>query len=133
MRISDWSSDVCSSDLITRFKYKLYDRIVAISACIGEVLQDSGVPAEKVRVVRSAFTPEAITPLTREQLRIEFGLPADAFVIAVVAQLIRRKGHSVLLDAMPRLLAAIPKLQVLFSGQESLHAELSTTLPARNL
>src|SRR3546814_4391681 len=74
MRISDWSSDVCSSDLsrrgpeilgaiagrlhgvpiiysrrndhhespaITRFKYKLYDRIVAISACIGEVLQDS--------------------------------------------------------------------------------------------
>src|SRR3546814_8566397 len=95
MRISDWSSDVCSSDLITRFKYKLYDRIVAISACIGEVLQDSGVPAEKVRVVRSAFTPEAITPLTREQMRIEFGLPADAFVIAVVAQLIRRKGHSV--------------------------------------
>src|SRR3546814_6510418 len=34
---------------------------------------------------------------------------------------------------MPRLLAEIPKLQVLFFGKGSLHDELSTTIAARNL
>lgn len=110
--------------LLTRFKYRLYDRVVAISAAIGGVLQDSGVPAAKIRVVRSAFNPEPVTPLSRDALRAEFGLPADAFVIAIVAQLIRRKGHAVLLDAMPRLLEKIPNLQVLFFGKGGLQDEL---------
>lgn len=121
------------SPLLTRYKYKLHDRVIAISAAIGEVLQASGVPAQKIRIVRSAFTPEAITPLTRAQLRAEFDLPADAFVIAIVAQLIRRKGHAVLLDAMPRLLAEIPKLQVLFFGKGGLRDELSAAIAANKL
>lgn len=126
-------NDHHESPVITRVKYKLYDRVVAISAAIGDVLRDSGVPAEKIRVVRSAFTPEAVTPLTRAQLRAEFGLPADAFVIAIVAQLIRRKGHAVLLDAMPQLLKTIPNLHVLFFGKGSLQGELAATINARGL
>ncbi|NGY05405.1 glycosyltransferase [Solimonas terrae] len=129
-------NDHRESPLVTRFKYRLYDRVVAISAAIGKVLEDSGVPPAKVRIVRSAFTPEPVTPLSRDALRAEFGLPADAFVIAIVAQLIRRKGHAVLLDAMPRLLAEIPTLQLLFFGKGSLHDELqarasSTALAGR--
>lgn len=118
---------------LARLKYRLYDRVVAISACIGQVLADSGVPAEKIRVVRSAFTPDAITALSREALRAEFGLPADSLVLAVVAQLIRRKGHAVLLDAMPQLLAVEPKLRVLFFGKGALHEELAASIAARGL
>lgn len=126
-------NDHHESPLITRFKYRLYDRVVAISAAIGDVLRDSRVPPSKIRVVRSAFHPEPVTPLSRDALRAEFGLPADAFVIAIVAQLIRRKGHAVLLDAMPRLLKAIPNLHVLFFGKGGLQAELEQQIAAAGL
>jgi glycosyltransferase involved in cell wall biosynthesis len=126
-------NDHAESPLIAGIKYKLYDRVVAISACIGEVLKDSGVPQAKIRVVRSAFKPEPVTPLSRDALRAGFGLPTDAFVIAIVAQLIRRKGHAVLLDAMPKLLREIPKLQVLFFGKGALQDELQQRIAAENL
>lgn len=126
-------NDHPESPLLTWAKYRLYDRVVAISACIGEVLADSGVPREKIRVVRSAFTPDAGTPLSREAMRAEFGLPADSIVIGVVAQLIRRKGHAVLLDALPALLEVEPRLRVLFFGKGSLHDELASTIAARGL
>lgn len=126
-------NDHAESPLITWFKYRLYDRVVAISACIGEVLADSGVPREKIRVVRSAFTPDHGTPLSREAMRAEFGLPADSVVIGVVAQLIRRKGHAVLLDAMPALLEVEPRLHVLFFGKGGLQDELAASIAARGL
>ncbi|NKF21656.1 glycosyltransferase family 4 protein [Solimonas marina] len=126
-------NDHYESPAITRYKYRLYDRVVAISQCIGDVLKDSGVPPAKIRVVRSAFTPEAVTPLTRDALRDTFGLPRDAFVVAIVAQLIRRKGHAVLLDAMPRLLRDIPNLHVLFFGKGGLQDELQQRVDADQL
>ena len=126
-------NDHAESRFVTRFKYRLYDRVVAISACIGEVLAESGVPRNKIRVVRSAFNAEQAVPLSRDALRGEFGLPADSFVIAVVAQLIRRKGHAVLLDAMPRLQAAIPQLRMLFFGKGGLHDELQASIHQRGL
>ncbi|MFT4047680.1 MAG: glycosyltransferase [Solimonas sp.] len=126
-------NDHYESPFVTRFKYKLYDRVVAISAAIGDVLADSGVPASMIRVVRSAFDAEAVTPLTRDALRDEFGLPRDAFVVGIVAQLIRRKGHAVLLEAMPRLLDAIPNLHVLFFGKGGLQTELEQQIARANL
>ncbi|WP_020650453.1 glycosyltransferase [Solimonas variicoloris] len=126
-------NDHYESPRVTRFKYRLYDRVVAISAAIGQVLQDSGVPAGKIRVVRSAFTPDPVTPLSRDALRETFGLPHDAFVIAIVAQLIRRKGHAVLLEAMPRLLQAIPNLHVLFFGKGGLQQELEQQIVGAGL
>lgn len=126
-------NDHAESPLITRIKYRLYDRVVAISAAIGAVLQDSGVPPSMIRVVRSAFAPEAVTPLSRDALRAEFGLPRDAFVIAIVAQLIRRKGHAVLLDAMPRLLREIPNLHVLLFGKGALQDELQQRVTSENM
>lgn len=114
-------------------KYRLYDRVISISAAIGEVLAQAGVPREKLRVVRSAFMPEAVSPISRDALRAEFGWPADSFVVAVIAQLIRRKGHAVLLQAMPQLLAAIPDLRVLMLGKGPLQDELQQSITAQNL
>ena len=126
-------NDHHEAKLVTRFKYRLYDRVVAISACIGEVLADSGVPLAKIRVVRSAFSPDTAPPLSRAALRAEFGLADDSIVIGVVAQLIRRKGHAVLLDALPALLDIEPRLRVLFFGKGGLADELGASIHARGL
>lgn len=118
---------------VTALKYRLYDRVVAISACIAQVLRESGVPEQKIRVVRSAFTAEATTPNARDILCGGFGLPLDSFVIGVVAQLIERKGHVVLLNAVPKLLRELPQLQILLFGKGALEPRLREQIAAAGL
>jgi glycosyltransferase involved in cell wall biosynthesis len=61
------------------------------------------------------------------------GVPADALLVGVVAQLIPRKGHRFLLEALPPLTAAQPRLHVLFFGQGSMEAELRARITALGL
>ena len=106
-------------------KYRLHDRVIAISEGIGEVLLGEGLPAQKLRVVRSAVDPAPFSQTCdRGRFRQEFGLRAGSPVIGVVAQLIRRKGHRILLQALPALLADSTNLRVLFFGKGSLEMEI---------
>ena len=99
-------------------KYRLHDRVVAISEGIGQVLLSEGLPAEKLRVVRSAVdTRPYQQPADLPWFRSEFGLPEDALTVGVVAQFIARKGHRFLLEAMPGLLKRFPNLHLLFFGK----------------
>lgn len=102
-----------------RRKYRLYDRVVAISEGIRRVLVAEGVPASHVACVRSAVDTQQYRP-GREALgwfRGEFGLADDELTIGMVAQFIARKGHQTLLDAMPAVIAAQPRVRVLLFGQ----------------
>ena len=47
----------------------------------------------------------------------EFGLTDDALLLGVAAQLIPRKGHDVLLAAMPAILAEQPRARLLLFGR----------------
>jgi glycosyltransferase involved in cell wall biosynthesis len=110
---------------LVAWKYRLHDRVIAISEGIARVLRDEGLPASKLRVVRSAvdarpYAGERDPARCRESL----GLAPDALAIGVIAQLIVRKGHRVLLQALPELLAAHPRLQVYFFGKGPLAGEL---------
>ena len=106
-------------------KYRLHDRVIAISEGIGAVLLAEGLPARKLRVVRSAVDPKPfLRSCDRDWLRQEFGVQAGSPVIGVVAQLIPRKGHHVLLQALPALMADFPNLRVLFFGKGSLEGEI---------
>jgi glycosyltransferase involved in cell wall biosynthesis len=107
-------------------KYRLHDRVIAISAGIAEVLRGAGVPETKLRLVRSAVDTQAYArPCAGDARRAMLGRDPAAAVadsppgplIGVVAQLIPRKGHAVLLDALPALLARWPSLLVFFFGR----------------
>ncbi|MGD9410089.1 MAG: glycosyltransferase [Thiohalocapsa sp.] len=103
-------------------KYRLHDRVIAISEGIARVLRDAGLPDAKLRVVRSAVDPRPFAGgCDREALARSLGA-ADALdmptpVVGVVAQLIERKGHRFLLDALPLIIAAEPQVQVLCFGK----------------
>lgn len=112
-------------------KYRLYARVVAISEGIARVLQSEGLPAEKLCVIRDAVDPAPWQqPAPRAAFLGEFGLAPEARVIAVVAQLIARKGHRVLLAALQDLLPQYPQLQVIFFGQGPLAASLQAQVAA---
>ncbi|QIK38748.1 glycosyltransferase [Caldichromatium japonicum] len=126
-------------------KYRLYDRVIAISQGIYEVLLGCGVPQDKLRVVRSAIDPAAPERVTAPRSshpaqpagasgpRARLGLAEDALVIGMIAQLIPRKGHQVLLAALPELIRTFPRLQVLCFGQGPLSATLAQEISSRGL
>src|SRR3546814_2621787 len=66
MRISDWSSDVCSSDLLI----------------------DAGIPPERLHVVRNAWQPDGDRdPLDRDEARRRLGLDPNAFIAGWVGRI----------------------------------------------
>lgn len=106
-----------------RLKYRLYARTIGISAGIVEVLRAAGAPPDRLRVVRSAVDagPWQTAP-ARAAMAAEFGLDPSHRWIGVVAQLIERKGHRVLFEALRQLAPAATSL-VLF-GQGPLRPAL---------
>lgn len=113
---------------LARWKYRRYDRVVCISQGIAEVLKSEGVDASCIRVVRSAVVAEPWThPESRAAFGAEFDVPENVLLIGVVAQLIERKGHRVLFEALRQLTAGLPPFVVVIFGQgpmrETLEAE----------
>jgi glycosyltransferase involved in cell wall biosynthesis len=115
-------------------KYRLHDRVIAISEAIGRVLLAEGLPAAKLRVVRSAVVADAYRrPCARRRVLGQLGLSGDVLLVGVVAQLIERKGHRFLLDALPALIAAHPNLQLVFFGKGPLAGLLQERVDAEGL
>jgi glycosyltransferase involved in cell wall biosynthesis len=116
---------------LVALKYRLHDRVIAISEGIARVLHSEGLPPAKLRMVRSAVVARDFAQPCRPGLiRERLGLPEDALLLGVVAQLIERKGHAVLLEALPALLAEQPRLQVLFFGRGPLAGTLEQQIRA---
>jgi glycosyltransferase involved in cell wall biosynthesis len=103
-------------------KYRLHDRVIAISEGIARVLRGLDLPADKLRVVRSAvdaapFAAGCDRAALARLLGATDAQPMTGPTIAVVAQLIERKGHRFLLQALPAIAAAVPGVQVLCFGK----------------
>lgn len=101
-------------------KYRLYDRVIAISEGIRQVLLAEGLTPEQVVCVHSAVDTGRYRPRRDEELRwfrAEFGLADDEPTVAMAAQFIARKGHRTLLAALPAVLQAQPRTRVLLFGQ----------------
>lgn len=110
---------------LVALKYRLHDRVVAISEGIGRVLLTEGLPADKLRVVRSAVDWQGYAgACDRAAVAARLQLPVEALLVGVVAQLIPRKGHAILLAALPPLAARHPELRVVFFGQGPLAGAL---------
>lgn len=119
---------------IVRFKYKLYDRVITVSDGIRRVLLSQGVPVAKTQTVHSAVDTEKYRPGCRwPGWRGLFDLPSDALVVGMGAQMIERKGHRYLFDAVPRVLAAVPAARFLILGRGPLDAQLREDVARRGL
>jgi glycosyltransferase involved in cell wall biosynthesis len=106
-------------------KFPLCTRIVTISQGIREVLAAAGVAGPRIACIPSAIDVAGYdTACERAWFRAEFALEEEAPVLGVVAQLIPRKGHTVLFEALARLLPDHPRLKVLLFGQGPMEEEL---------
>jgi glycosyltransferase involved in cell wall biosynthesis len=117
-----------------RAKYNLFDRIITISQAIREVLVGQGVDSAKVRCVPSALDPEPFEdPCRQGDFREEFGFTLEDRLIGMAAQFIPRKGHDVLLGAIPAILREHPRTRFLLFGRGPLQGEVSRKIQEAGL
>jgi glycosyltransferase involved in cell wall biosynthesis len=120
---------------LARLKYRPYAAVVVLSRAIEAQLTAAGVDDARLVRIPSAvdtgrYRPE---PAARERVLSAFGLPDNALVVAVVAQLIERKGHARLLAVLPELARAEPRMRVLCFGRGPLEQRLAREIDARGL
>lgn len=110
---------------LARWRYRPFRRVIAISENIATVLRNAGIDPRRIVTIRSAVDIDsiAIEP-DCDAFRREFSLGDGDFVIAVIAQLIARKGHRYLFDVIPRLRETHPDLRVILFGSGPREAEL---------
>lgn len=128
-----------SLSALARFKYGLYQRIVAISHGIERVLLNEGISAAKLVCVPSAVDTSLYEPygngMERERAWFlhEFGLTSEHIPVGMVAQFIERKGHRYLVEAASLLVSQFPNLRFLLFGKGALEDEIKRLVHVRGL
>jgi glycosyltransferase involved in cell wall biosynthesis len=110
-----------------RFKCRPYANVVAVSSAVAAELRNRiGVDGARISRIPSAVDTELFKPDRRARARIvaELGLPDDACIVAMAAQMIPRKGHRRLLAALPQVLAQQPMVRVVLFGRGPLEPAL---------
>ena len=111
--------------LMATLRYKPFQKIIAISEAIAEVLRDHDVEDERIAVIRSAVDAAAFARAPdRESFRQEFHIEEGAFTIAAAGQLIPRKGHRYLLQAVAGLVLKHPQIKLVIFGDGYLNNQL---------
>src|SRR4030067_2200976 len=93
-------------------------KVVTVSEHVRRYLiEEKRIKPEKVFSIPTGidierFNPDLVSAVPREEL----GIAADAQIVGTVAILRRKKGHHILLDAIPMVLREFPKTIFLFAG-----------------
>jgi len=111
--------------LLAALRYRPFKKIIAISEAIAGVLRDHDVEESRIEVIRSAVDTEQFAERPDcQKVRAEFGVPPDVHVIAAAGQLIPRKGHRYLLQAVANLKDSQPPFRVIIFGEGYLNNQL---------
>ena len=117
--------DSHESAFVAARRYSPFRKVIAISQNVAQKLRESGLDSGRVEIIRSAVDTDAFAqPCSRQQFLHEFKLCDDHVVAVIAAQLIKRKGHRFVLQAMPELCSAHPHFRLVLFGKGPLEPEL---------
>ncbi len=91
-------------------------RVIANSRFTRQLLLDAGVREERIRIFHPRCDATTFTPGDPAAARASLGIAAEGLVILSVGGLVERKGHDMVLQALPALLGEFPTLQYLIVG-----------------
>jgi glycosyltransferase involved in cell wall biosynthesis len=132
-----WRGNIWKRYWIDRLVNRLVDANVANSDALRRYLLDvKRFPKDKVTIIRNGRDlSRVLAPPVNEEtaLREEFHLnPRDTVVVAP-GRLEIQKGHSYLLEALPKVLGRFPDLRLLIVGEGSLRGPLAAQITKLNL
>jgi glycogen(starch) synthase len=103
------------------------DRVIACSYYMREQIADIfGVEESRVAVIPNGIDPGDLQPqdgAELERLRSEFAAPDEKLVL-LIGRLVYEKGFQLALEAMPRLIDAVPGTRFLVAGSGTHEQEL---------
>jgi len=103
------------------------DRVIACSYYMREQIADIfGVEEERVAVIPNGIDPGDLQPQDEpklRRLRSEFAAPDESLVL-LIGRLVYEKGFQLALEAMPRLIEAVPGTRFLVAGSGTHEQEL---------
>lgn len=105
--------------ITSKFTYSyLPHKVVTVSEHVRQYLiRDEGIKPEKVTTVPTGIDLERFSPVKAEEiLRTELRLQRDTPIIGTIAIFRKKKGHHILLEAVPDILKVIPYTVFVFAG-----------------
>lgn len=109
------------------------DRIIAISRAVAGVLASDGIPPDRIAVIHSGISLDAIRATTRLDIRGRLGLSPDAPIAVNVGALVPHKGQQTLIDAAQILERVIPELHWIVAGEGVLRTALQERIDTLGL
>lgn len=94
-------------------------RVFTVSDSLRRLALSLGAPPERTQVVGNGVDLARFYALDKSAERARLGLPADAQVLVTVGGLCERKGFHRVIEVLPALLRAFPKLHYLAIGGPS--------------
>lgn len=92
------------------------DRIVAVSHAQSAKLKRLYVPERKVSVIHNAIDLASLQRTEPQDLRVRFGLPAEAIVAVAAGRFSREKGQPTLVQAGSLAVMKNPRLRIVMFG-----------------
>ena len=103
------------------------DRVIACSHFMREQIADIfAVSEERITVIPNGIDPDDMPVEDRDELarlRSEFAAP-DQSLVLLIGRLVYEKGFQLALEAMPRVIEAVPNTRFLVAGSGTHEAEL---------
>ncbi|MGH9161500.1 MAG: glycosyltransferase family 4 protein [Vicinamibacteraceae bacterium] len=111
---------------IERAVYRSAQCVIVLSEAFAAVAtRDYGVPAARIRVIPGAADLERfMVRESRSDARRALGWSADGPLVLSVRRLVHRTGVDRLIEAMPRVRAAVPTVQLFIAGTGGLRPAL---------
>lgn len=109
-------------DSITRF---LADRYIAVSHSLRREMIQRGMPPDKIVTIHNALDFKSLHASVdphsvRGGIRKEYNIPANAFILVLVALLRPRKGVDVIIKAMESVLEHFPNVHLFIVGNDDI-------------
>ncbi len=104
--------------ITSRISYRrLPHKIVTVSEYVRQYLIGEGISSDKVVSISTGVDLERFNPhKVKGRLRQELGLSPDIPLVGTIGILRRKKGHHILLEAIPMVLKEIPAALFIFAG-----------------
>lgn len=105
--------------ITSKTTYSLFPhRVVTVSEFVRSYLvNEVGIPGDKVTTVATGVDLARFDPATvPDTLRAELGAPPSALIVGTVAILRRKKGHHLLLEAIPEIIRECDGALFVFAG-----------------
>ena len=121
--------------ITSKFTYNLLaHKVVTVSEYVKQYLIEKGIASDKVTAIPTGIDTDKFNPeKVNDSLRQELGLQKDVPVIGTIAILRKKKGHRIILDAMPLVLKEIPDAAFVFAGDGPQRDNILTKIKASGL